>query len=308
MPKSILFILIFFFEIYSSAEAAASSPDTTKIIMDSIKISLHPLVLENKNELNIEWYQMVADIPVDEYSFFRNSLQISQIPTYAGLTLITGSLMKVDQSGWKVDGRLYEKSYSYRTASNLFVDMGNGGFHFLLSGLFASYGLIFTDPAALKTASDIGEAVLSTGLMVQVLKRVTGRESPAYASNSRWKWQFFPSIKEYQKDQSKYYSFPSGHLASGAATLTVIANNYPGISWLKPVGYSILGMLGIGLVSKGMHWYSDLPFGYFIGYSMGNIVSPELKSPVENLLNLSQMSFGPEISAKRIGFQAGYSF
>jgi membrane-associated phospholipid phosphatase len=308
MSKSILFILILFFEIHGSAGAAASSQDTAKVVPDSIKISSNSTIRGNNNGLDIEWYQMVTEIPRDEYSFFRNSFQISQIPTYGSLALITGSLMKVDRYGWKVNNHLYEKSNSYRTASNLFVDMGNGSFHFLLSGLFASYGLICTDPCALKTASDIGEAVLSTGLMVQVLKHVTGRESPAYALNSKWKWKFFPSIEEYQKDQSKYYSFPSGHLASAAATLTVIMNNYPEITWLKPAGYTVLGGLGIGLVSKGMHWYSDLPCGYFIGYTMGNIICPELKSPAENILNLSQMSFGPEIYGKKIGLQAGYSF
>ena len=212
MSKSILFILIFFLEIHVSAGAALTSPDTAKVILDSIKISSNPAIRQNNAGLNIEWYKIVTEIPGDEYSFFRNSFQLSQIPTYSGLVLITGSLMKVDQSGWKVESRLYDKSNKYRIASNLFVDMGNGGFHFLLSGLFASYGLICNDPGALKTASDIGEAVLSTGLMVQVLKRVTGRQSPAYALNSQWKWQFFPSIEEYQKDQSKYYSFPSGIL------------------------------------------------------------------------------------------------
>jgi hypothetical protein len=216
--------------------------------------------------------------------------------------------MKVDLSGWKVDRQLYVESNTYKTASNLAVDMGDGRFHFLLSGLFAAYGLICDDPIALRTASDVAESVLSTGLLVQALKRVTGRESPAYASNSRWQWQFFPSIEEYQKNQPKYYSFPSGHFAAATTVLTVIANNYPEITWIRPAGYPVLGLLGMGLVSKGMHWYSDLPLGYFIGYSMGNIVAPGLKMHDENISNLSSLSVGPNISSKRIGLQAAYSF
>jgi len=33
------------------------------------------------------------------------------------------------------------------------------------------------------------------------------------------------------------------------------------------------GIVGIGLVAKGMHRYSDLPLGAAIGYPIGNLVS-----------------------------------
>ncbi|MDR3625215.1 MAG: hypothetical protein P4L45_00175, partial [Ignavibacteriaceae bacterium] len=92
------------------------------------------------------------------------------------------------------------------------------------------------------------------------------------------------------------------------AYLTVIANNYPEITWLKPAGYSVLGLLGMGLVSKGMHWYSDLPLGFFIGYSMGNIISPRIKLKSANNSDLSQLMLSPDLYNKRIGMRLAYSF
>ena len=57
------------------------------------------------------------------------------------------------------------------------------------------------------------------------------------------------------------------------ATLTVLAENYPQERWIKPVGYTLVGALGVGLVAKGMHWYSDLPMGVAIGYLFGRIAA-----------------------------------
>jgi membrane-associated phospholipid phosphatase len=313
MKTSFISFLILFIQLQSLIIAGTSRHDTSAVVNDSIIVSTMNKTseYENSNELNTTWYQMFTQIPKDELLFFQTNIQLSNVPTYIGLTALTGSLMKVDQSGWKIDRRLYIKSGIYKTASDLSVDMGNGGFHLLLSGLFASYGLILNDPVALKTSSNIAESVLATGLLVQAIKHVTGRESPAYASNTRWKWQFFPSVKEYQKNQTKYYSFPSGHLASATATLTVIANNYPQFIWLKPVGYSVLGLLGMGLVSKGMHWYSDLPVGFFIGYSMGNIITPELiPQIVKNNYSpdSQQLSLSPGLYNKKLGLHVAYSF
>lgn len=305
---SILLITILFTGFQSGIASGLSLRDTSAVTNDSVIIISLAGQQNTISEINTTWYQMFTQIPTDEYSFFQNSFQLSEVPTYIGLTAITGTLMKIDQSGWKVDRRLYNNSNIYRKASDLSVYSGEGSIHFALSGLFASYGLIYGDPVALKTSSNIAESVLATGVLVQLLKRVTGRESPAIALNSKWRWQFFPSIKEYQKNQPKYYSFPSGHIASATTTLTVIANNYPEITWLKPAGYSVLGLLGMGLVSKGMHWYSDLPLGFFIGYSMGNIISPRIKLKSANNSDLSQLMLSPDLYNKRIGMRLAYSF
>jgi hypothetical protein len=65
------------------------------------------------------------------------------------------------------------------------------------------------------------------------------------------------------------------------ATLTVIAQNYPESIYVKPVGYSLVGLLGIGLVSKDMHWFSDFPLAYALGYEVGKIITSRNSSMEE---------------------------
>jgi membrane-associated PAP2 superfamily phosphatase len=138
---------------------------------------------------------------------------------------------------------------------------------------FAGYGLLDDDSRALRTASQAVEAYLATGLTVQLLKRITGRESPICATQSHGRWKFFPKLSTYQKNQPSYYAYPSGHICTAMATLTVIADNYPEERWIRPAGYTMIGALGVGLVAKGMHWFSDLPLGIAIGYLFGKTVS-----------------------------------
>ncbi len=118
-----------------------------------------------------------------------------------------------------------------------------------------------------------------------------------------------PSIKEYQKNQPKYYSFPSGHLSTATAVVTVIANNYPDIKWIKPLGYSLLGILGFSLVNEGMHWYSDFPLAFLLGYSLGNIIAPVHnsvdKSPEQSKTHLT---LSPSYNDNKIFLNAVFSF
>ena len=277
---------------------------------DSTSINNKEKSIQTFNSDNsLTWYQMITDIPKDDYLFFRNNITVSKVSTFVGLAALTGALMNYDKSGYKYDKSLYHKSFLFINTSNVLVFWGDGPSHFILSGLFAAYGFAEQDPTALKTASNIIEAELSAGLLVQVLKRITGRESPAGSDKTLGDWKFFPSIKEYQKDQPKYYSFPSGHMAAATAVLTVIANDYPQYPWIRPVGYCALGLLGVSLVSQGMHWYSDLPLGFFIGYSIGNIVAPETDAiKGKDNSEAHKIIFAPSLGYKDIGFNVAYTF
>ncbi len=160
-----------------------------------------------------------------------------------------------------------------RRSSDVFVRAGDGGTHLIVAGGFGLYGWIASDARSLRTASQTVESLLASGIIVQVLKHVTGRESPAMATTDGGKWRFFPSWKHYQEHPSRYYAFPSGHITTTMSTVTVIAENYPEVTWIRPVGYSIVGLVCLGLVNVGYHWYSDLPLGIAIGYTMGMIAS-----------------------------------
>ncbi len=288
--------------------------------VDSVKKSNSPvdtlIINHNKNVLPLDqddkltWHQMFTNLPSDYFHFFKNCFNEKEIPTYTVLAVLTGSMLAVDQQGWKFQNSLYNNSNFTKNISDFTVGFGNGKYQFVASAAFAAAGIILHDKTLLKTGSNITEAILSTGLLVQLLKRISGRQSPAASTENGGDWDPFPSIIQYQKDQPAFYSFPSGHLSTATAILTVIANNYPNLKWIKPVGYPLLGLLGFSLVNKGMHWYSDLPLAFFLGYSFGNIIAPVKINSNGNAesQNKNQMMIIPSFSSTGINLTAVYLF
>lgn len=53
------------------------------------------------------------------------------------------------------------------------------------------------------------------------------------------------------------------------ATPTVIAKNYPEIKWIKPVGYSLLGLTAFNMISSKVYCVSEYPIAILIGYVIG---------------------------------------
>ncbi|MFZ0453068.1 MAG: phosphatase PAP2 family protein [Ignavibacteriaceae bacterium] len=285
-------------------EKSSITPETKYIAGDSL---YNESILIQKKDLR--WHQMLTDVPRDYYQLLKKTFSFKRLPDLFNISLITSSLLLIDQSGWKYQRSLFNKAKFDRNFSGIAIGMGNGEYQFLTSALFASAGIIFHDKTALKTGSNIAEAVLSTGLLVQMLKRITGRESPYASSEAGGDWLFMPSIKEYQKNQPKYYSFPSGHLSTATAVVTVIANNYPDLKWIKPVGYSLLGLLSFSLVNEGMHWYSDFPLAFCIGYSLGNIIAPPENSASHSMNTPnSHLFIAPSYSSNKISLNAVLSF
>ncbi|RZL09668.1 MAG: phosphatase PAP2 family protein, partial [Hymenobacter sp.] len=103
------------------------------------------------------------------------------------------------------------------------------------------------------------------------LKRTTGRQSPFRSTQDRGRWFFLPSYNTYQRNVSNYDAFPTGHLATAMATVTVIAENYPEYHFIRPVGYGLMGLLGYAMLNNGVHWASDYPLGIALGYGFAKI-------------------------------------
>jgi hypothetical protein len=164
--------------------------------------------------------------------------------------------------------------FEFNVPDNLnstFYYIGDGWTHLTIASSFWIYGGIKKDNRALRTSSELGEAIFSTGLIVQAMKRLTGRQSPYVATKDRGEWHLFPSYNRYQNFVPNYDAFPTGHLATAMATLTVIADNYPEYHFIRPVGYGLMGLLGYSMLNNGVHWASDYPIGIAIGYGFAKI-------------------------------------
>jgi len=161
------------------------------------------------------------------------------------------------------------------------------------AGMFV-YGKINQNYRAISTASQLAETFILMGVTTQVLKRITGRQSPQPGNENSNQWHFFPSFSAYQKHTPMYDAFPSGHLATLMSTVTILTENYPEKKWIKPVGYSLTGLVGLAMINNGAHWASDYPLALGLGYLCARQVA-KINRHVENknasIKNLNRLHF-----------------
>ncbi|MCG2611937.1 phosphatase PAP2 family protein [Flavobacterium sp. SM15] len=182
--------------------------------------------------------------------------------------------------------------------------IGNGGTTLLLSGLFYTIGKSGPDDyRALNTSNELLEVLLSVGITTQTIKRITGRQSPRSATKEGGQWSPFPSFNAFQDQTPNYDAMPSGHLATYMATITIISINYPEIKWIKPVGYTVGGILAFNMISNKVHWASDYPVAILIGYVMGkNIANRRIikKEPLSGMDDRKKAKYKTNFSLNRI--------
>jgi hypothetical protein len=161
---------------------------------------------------------------------------------------------------------IYEPPGNLNTA---IYSIGEGVPPLLLSAGMWGYGLIKKDNRAISTASQIVQATTAAGFMTQFFKRTTGRESPFRATKPGGAWRPFPRPSVYQKNVPMYDAFPSGHMGTMVATYVVLTENYPEKRWIRPVGISLMSLVGLAMINNDVHWASDYPLAVGMGYAFG---------------------------------------
>lgn len=220
-----------------------------------------------------EWHSMITHLPATWAGGFHNVFRPCRVPVILGLTALTGALVVTDEQTARMSSDFYNASEFNKDFSDVCVHIGDGHWHFALAGAFALYGAVGGDNRALRTGSQLVEASLATGIVVQLLKHITGRQRPSHATRPTGVWDFFPNPVDYHRHVPNYDAFPSGHVSATTAVVTVLFENYPEATWLRPVGYAVIGLVGFGLANKGMHWYSDFPLAIALGHLLGKVVA-----------------------------------
>lgn len=238
-------------------------------------------------------WRTIGSGPADWGLFVKESFKKENLPWLAAIGASTLILVEYDQKiyantkklGKKLNISSEDKTKTYlkiggvsvfRGPSDLGSAMyflGDGWINLGLFGYFETYGLIKKDRRAAQTGHQLAEGLLVTGFTTQMIKRVTGRETPRAASAPRGVWRMFPSFKDFQAHRTRYDAVPSGHMATGMMTITVIAANYPDNKYVKPIGYTLLAVLGFQMVNNGVHWASDYPLGLAVGYGVGRAIA-----------------------------------
>ncbi len=222
---------------------------------------------------NFSWYSMITNVPGDWVSFGGKYADKSYLPIYAFLTASTAYLIVKDPETWNYANKLYNKGTFNKRFSDFFTEFGDGRSQFAFALCFAIGGWIGNDSRALRTGSQIVEGVLACGGFVQVLKHITGRESPFISTKAGGVWRWFPNQIEYHKHVPAYDAYPSGHIATSMAAFIIIAENYPEYKWIEPTGWGLAACIGVGMANQGIHWYSDYPLGLALGYGFGKVIT-----------------------------------
>ncbi|MGE0560765.1 MAG: phosphatase PAP2 family protein [Flavobacteriales bacterium] len=231
-------------------------------------------------------FDLVTNIPKN-YLDLGRGLKDKNNLAWVGITIAaTGMLIPPDQD---LIGHVENISYSLNLSrkhkygkiwglmeyptniSATFYHFGHGSVSLLAAGGFLVTGLIKKDYRAIHTSIEIGESILTLGVMTQGLKRVFGRQSPSQSTVDGGEWDFFPNQKDYMKHTAYYDAMPSGHMATIISTVTVISKNYPEVKWIKPLGYTMATLMAVEMMNSGVHWASDYPLGILIGYSVATI-------------------------------------
>ncbi|HYM20020.1 MAG TPA: phosphatase PAP2 family protein, partial [Candidatus Kapabacteria bacterium] len=224
----------------------------------------------------------------------------NQLPVIAGISALTAVTIITDNRTWDATAKLYDKNKFFRDVCDVGDGIGDGKTQFGLAAAYAIYGFAFNDDRAIRTASQTVEVILACGGVVQLLKHITGRESPFLATTPTGAWRFFPNQLDYLKHVPKYDAFPSGHIATAFATLTVAIENYPEKAWIPWVGYPLMAVCATGLVGTSIHWWSDIPLGVALGYSFGRLVAhPDGLTPVASGQSKTKTDLG--LSVRRDG-------
>lgn len=232
-------------------------------------------------------FNFITGIPKN-YGNLGKELVKKQNLKWLGLTVVTTGILFVgDEIFLEESHRVRDvgvtKKHEYKILGDM-VDvptntsaamyhLGHGNTSLLVGLGLLTVGGIKKDYRAIHTSSEILEGLLTLGFMTQGLKRVIGRESPHAATKDRGAWHGFLGWNEYMENTSHYDAMPSGHVATLTSTVTVLAKNYPEVKWIRPVGYTLIGVLGVEMMNSGVHWASDYPLGFLIGYAVGTVVA-----------------------------------
>lgn len=282
---------------------SVSSSDSTKIKSEMFVDSAD--VPSSKHYIP-KWHSMFTNIPNDWAKYFTVTWNENKIPLYLTVAALTAATIVTDDKTWQETRKWHDASSFNTKFDEFFSEFGDGRTQFGIATAFGLYGFITKDARALRTASQIVQTVFASGTVVQVLKHITGRQTPNTATTPTGDWVFFPNQIEYAKHVSTYDAFPSGHVTTTLATVIVIAENYPEVWWIRPVGYVLTGLVAWGMVGTGIHWYSDYPLAVALGYTFGMIAAhPE---GIPNSIAGKKLHIMPMLVEKGFGLSVGISF
>ena len=268
--------------------------------------------------------------PSDMLTFTKDSFSRDNLPWLAAIGASSVILIHYDQTiydGVRRTGRKLRISQTDKTRTYLTVGgvalfrgpadlgstlyfIGDGWVTIGLFGYLKAAGWLTGDWRAAQTGNQLGEGLIATGVITELMKNIAGRETPERSSGKGGVWRMFPGLGNYIKRRPTYDAFPSGHLATSAMALAVLTENYPDNAYIKPIGYTLLGGLCFQMINNGVHWAGDYPLGFAVGYGLGKVIAGHGRtSAVRTAPAPSALSFSPYFTPEgATGARLAYRF
>jgi len=191
----------------------------------------------------------------------------------AGMSVFTGYLISKDESIYDRFKAYQDKNKWVDDVSPIMTLLGDGNVSLGISGLLYLSGLVVKDEKAKDTGKLVLMSLVHSGVVVQLLKHLTGRQRPE-AENGIDRWDG-PSgfFKRYKDNRDMYYdAFPSGHTITVWSTATVIAHQYNKSVFVPILSYGLATLSGLSRVTEDTHWLSDVFAGAVLGFAIGKFI------------------------------------
>jgi hypothetical protein len=281
-------------------------------------------------------FHAITDVPMALGASSREAVRLRHVPTMVAVVVSTAALIAADEPVLDETRRFarrmglpqnhpsanlrigpFKQPFPTTIGSGLYF-LGDGMTSVFLATGFAVRGSLADDTRARRTASEVIEALIASGTVTQVLKHVAGRQTPSEATVPRGRWRPLPKLSDYNANVPAYDAFPSGHLASTMATLSVVALNYPEHKFIWPVSSAAMGVLSFTMVNNGVHWASDYPLALAIGGVIGKVVvargrtlvsmpsTPETPSVAPTSREASRVEIHPMIAPGVVGVRVAW--
>jgi membrane-associated phospholipid phosphatase len=183
----------------------------------------------------------------------------------------------------------------------------------------AATGLIYAaikDQKGVQTSLLATQAWITSGIWVQLIKHLTGREDPSasyvFSKIPGGKWwgpfaQYDQDLPVY-KSVSSFDAFPSGHTAAAFSIATVFATRYKDRKAIPVICYSAAALVGMSRLTEHQHWSSDVFVGGLIGYVCGKqVVANFTRTHPSRVTSLSSKSkIKTEFNFIQDGSQVGF--
>lgn len=182
---------------------------------------------------------------------------------------------------------------------------------------FGLFSAAFNNQKGVQTSLLATQAIITSGLWVQLIKQITGRERPnaSYNNSRKEGGQWYGPLAQHDQDLvvkkpgSSFDAFASGHTATAFSIATVFASQYNDTPVVPIISFTAASLVGVTRLTEHQHWASDVFAGALLGYLCGKqVVKHFNKTHQNNLTSLSsKQKTKTEFAFIQNGNQIGFS-